>query len=234
VFVIFLSIYPYTPAVVNQTIDAENNGYVFDNEDYRLNAKDDVFDGAAALIPGSAEYNYYYIHIFRDYAFFLTIPKIYWEWYYPYDIDAKWYVDLIFEYPLEQRASGRQFQRIFSDYKFNQLDSTQKLFGYSYSMFMNGSILLEQDFYMQKYTFGYLGVVILLGPWIGLLIWIAYLFIRRLKYNFNLQTLSLGLFIGAIMGGAYMSGHVLDQFFTTTYLAFGMAYLIQNLSKIHE
>ena len=230
VFVIFLSIYPFTPAVVNQTIDAENNGFVFSDENDRMTAKDYVIDGAKELIPGSAEYNYYYMYIFRDYAYFLTIPSIYYEWYYPYQIDAKWYVDLIFEVPLEQRASGRQFQRIFSDYKFNQLDSTQKLFGYSYSMFMNGSILLEQDFMMQKYTFGYLGVAILLGPWLALLAWIAVLFLRRLKQNFNLETLSIGLFIGAILGGAYMSGHVLDQFFTTTYLAFGMAYLLQNLT----
>lgn len=225
VFLVFITILPYTPAMVNQTIDAENNGYVFDNEDYRVTAKDYVKDGAKNLIPGSAEFNYYYIHIFKDYAYFLTIPKIYWEWYYPYTIDAKWYVDLIFNYDLSQRASGRQFEKIFSEYKWNQLSATQKLFGYSYTMFMNGSILLEQDFLMQRYSFGYLGLAILVGPWLVVSLLLLYVFLRKFNANLNLTVLSLGLSLVALFGGAYMSGHVIDQFLTTTYMALIFGFL---------
>lgn len=230
IFSILLGMYNFTPAVENQRIDSENDGLVL-NEDYQRLEGKGTLEAGKDLIPGTAEYNYYYQYMFEQYYFLLTIPSIYYEWYYPYQIDSKFYVDLIFNYELYQRASGRQFERIFSDYKWNRLDSTQKLFGYSYSMFMNGSILLEQDFLMQKYAYGYLGAIILVGPWLMILAFIAYLFLRNFLANLNLKTLALGLSIGGMLGGAYLSGHVLDQFFSTVYLALFVSILILEMKR---
>jgi len=230
---LFLGIFPYTPAVVNQKIDAENDGLVLQEEYQRESAKDDLLNGAD-LIPGTAEYNYFYQYIFEDYYFLLTIPSIYYEWYYPYQIDPKFYVDLIFNYDLFERASGRQFQKIFFDYKWNKLDRSQKLFGFSYSRFMQGSIVLEQDFEMQKYTLGYTGMVLLTFPWVAILIYVLFKVIRKFTKFCNLEFISIGIAYTAIIGSAYLSGHVLDQFFTSIYLALFIAYLLINTKKFEN
>lgn len=231
VLLLLLGVFPYTPAVVNQQIDAENDGLVLQEEYQREGAKD-VLQTGANLIPGTAEYNYFYQYIFEDYYFLLTIPSIYYEWYYPYTIDPKFYVDLIFNYELYDRASGRQFQQIFFDYKWNKLDRSQKLFGFGYSRFMQGSIVLEQDFAMQKYTLGYIGMLILTLPWIGLLVLVLYKVFRKINDYYDLEFISVGIAFTAIIGSAYLSGHVLDQFFTSIFLALFMGYLLRKVYRL--
>lgn len=230
VLIVFLGIFPYTPAVANQQIDAENDGLVLQEEYQREGAKDALQNGSD-LIPGTAEYDYFYQYIFEDYYFLLTIPSIYYEWYYPYTIDPKFYVDLIFNYELYERASGRQFQQIFFDYKWNRLGRSQKLFGFGYSRFMQGSIVLEQDFVMQKYTLGYIGMLLLTLPWVGLLLYVFYKVFRKFKKYCDLEFISIGIAFTAIVGSAYLSGHVLDQFFTSVFLALFMATLLLKLNR---
>lgn len=217
-FLIFFSSLSITPAVKNLEIDNRNDLAVFENDENRLAWKNEIDN--IELIPGTAEFNYYYQHIFEVYYWLLTIPDVYYKWYYPYIIDPKFYVDLIFDYDFWERKSGRQFQQIFFDYKWKRLNDTQKLFGFGYSRFMMGSILIEQDFVMQKFTLGYLGMVILTFPWLGILAYLIYKSIRRFKSACNFDVISLGMAIVAIIGGAYLSGHILDQFFSTIYLSF--------------
>ena len=186
------------------------------------------------MIPGSAEFNFYYQNIFENYYWLLTISEEYYKWFYPYVIDPKFYVDLIFEYDFWERQSGRQFQQIFFDYKWDKLNDTQKLFGFGYSRFMMGSILLEQDFLMQKYTLGYLGTVILTFPWLGLLIYMLYQVVRNIKKACNFDLIVYGVAFGAILGGAYMSGHVLDQFFSSTFLALFAGIILYKLNQLKK
>ncbi len=232
VMLMFVAALPYTPAVKNLEVDNRNNQLVFDDEDLRQQFKDEIDD--EELIPGTAEFNFYYQHIFEDYYWLLTISEEYWKWFYPYQIDPKFYVDLIFEYDFWERQSGRQFQQIFFDYKWEKLNETQKLFGFGYSRFMMGSILLEQDFIMQKYTLGYLGTILLTFPWLAMLIYMFYSIIRNFKKacDFDLVVLVVGY--GAILGGAYMSGHVLDQFFSSTYLAFMAGLVLFKLKQLKK
>lgn len=233
VLLILLSIFPYTPAVVNQQIDAKNDGLVL-QEDYQREGGKEALQNGADLIPGTAEYNYFYQYIFEDYYFLLTIPSIYYEWYYPYQIDPKFYVDLIFNYELYERASGRQFQQIFFDYKWNKLDRSQKLFGFGYSRFMQGSIVLEQDFVMQKYTLGYFGMFLLTFPWLGLLIYVIYKVLRKFLKYCDLEFISTGIAFTAIIGSAYLSGHVLDQYFTSVFLSLLISNLLLYVKKVNN
>lgn len=229
-FSIFFASLPYTPAVVNIGIDNRNNNAVWEDESLRQQFKEEI--GNEALIPGTAEFNYYYQHIFEQYHWLLTQSDVYYKWYYPYTIDPKFYVDLIFEVNFYDRTSGRQFQMIFFNYKFDKLNSFQKVFGFGYSRFMMGSILLEQDFVMQGYTLGYLGTMLLTGPWLVLLGAIILLGLKKFKYIWNADFLVLGIAIVSILGGAYLSGHVLDQFFSSTYLALYIGMMFSILKKI--
>lgn len=218
---LFFASLPYTPAVVNIGIDVRNNSAVWDDEYLRQQWKTDLANDpkALALVPGTAEFNYYYQYIFRQYYWLLTLSDAYYKEYYPYVMDAKFYVDYIFNVDFYDRINARQFERYFFDYKWSKLDSTQKLFGFGYSRFMMGSILLEQDFVMQAYTLGHIGTTLLTGPWLLLLAWILFKALRNFKLIWDSDFITLSLAFGSILGGAYLSGHVLDQFFSATYLA---------------
>ena len=223
---------PLTPAVKNLEIDNRNDLTVSQNDNKLTEWKGTIND--EGLVPGSAEFNYYYQHIFEDYYWLLTISNEYYKYYYPYVMDAKFYVDLIFEVDFYDRLSGRQFEQIFFDYKWNKLDSTQKLFGFGYTRFMNGSILLEKDFEMQKYTLGYLGMVILTFPWLILVALLGLKALYRFKYILDLDVLIPAVSIASILGGAYLSGHVLDQYFSSTFLAFYVGYLFFKLKRLSQ
>lgn len=221
---------PYTPAVVNLNIDNRNDLNVVKNESKLDEWKGTIND--EGLVPGSAQFNYYYQHIFEDYYWLLTISNEYYKYFYPYVMDPKFYVDLIFEVDFYDRVSGRQFEEYFFNYKWSKLDSTQKLFGFGYSRFMNGSILLEQDFSMQKYTLGYLGMGLLTFPWLILIAVLGIKALTRFKYLFDLDILLPAVSIASLLGGAYLSGHVLDQYFSTTFLAFYLGYLYHKVNSL--
>lgn len=229
---IFYFALPYTPAVRNLQIDNRNDLNVVQNDSKLDEWKGTIND--EGLIPGSAQFNYYYQHIFEDYYWLLTISNEYYKYYYPYVMDPKFYVDLIFEVDFYDRVSGRQFEEIFFKYKWNKLNNIQKVFGFGYSRFMNGSILLEQDFSMQQYTLGYSGMVLLTFPWLALVAVLGIIAIRKFKYIFDLDILLPAIAIASILGGAYLSGHVLDQYFSSTFLAFYMGYLLFKLTQINK
>lgn len=231
IFSSFFVTLSYTPAVRNLEIDNRNDLAVYEDEELRLGWKDQI-EPDEELIPGTEKFNYYYQNIFEQYYWLLTLPDIYYKWYYPYYFDPKFYVDLIFEYDFFERQNGRQFQKIFFDYKWAELTANQKLFGFSYSRFMYGSILLEQDFIMQVYTLGYIGSAILTFPWIGILLYMVYKALKSFKYIFDYDLIVLVIAFGSILGGAYLSGHVLDQFFSSTYLAFFASVILFKLNRL--
>lgn len=230
---IFYMSLPYTPAVMNMGIDVRNNSAVWEDEYLRQQWKDELANDEAAqlLIPGSAEFNYYYQYIFRQYYWLLTLSNAYYLDYYPYVIDAKFYVDYIFEVDFYDRINARQFEHYFFDYKWQKLNTYQRLFGFGYSRFMMGSILLEQDFVMQAYTLGYIGTSLLTLPWLALLLYIIYKGLRQFKRICSSDFLVTGLAFASILGGAYLSGHVLDQFFSSTFIALYAAMLLISLKK---
>ena len=106
--------------------------------------------------------------------------------------------------------------------------------GLGYSTFMNGSIVLEQDFVQQFYTFGPVGVVLVCGPWIVLTLACVVMLLRQFKDHFNLENGVYALALALGFGSGYMSGHVLDQFITSLFMAMIMAMLLTRMGAKHE
>ena len=220
-------IIPFSPAYQNQLIDATNYEFIkldgADREEadkYRL--------GASELEPFSEEWVNFYVYMFEVYAYLIGVtPPVYYSEWYDYRFDPKFWVDLIFDYELYQRVNGRQLQRIFTDYKYQDLDGYNKLFGMGYSTFMRGSILLEKDFVMQKYTLGYIGFGLLLFPWLLLYMFIGVkILLGYHKGCFNLFNIIVMMAIGLGLVGAYISGHIIDELSSSLLLSllFGVIY----------
>jgi len=220
----------YTPAVQNQKVDAKNdvallsNGMADEGKQMLGNAED--------LVPGTTAYNNFYINMFEVYGilarYIQSVPSMYYIDYYNYKFDPKFWVDVTFM-DVYDRVSGRQIETIFFNYKYSKLTSSQKLLGMGYSTFMNGSIVLEQDFKQQVYTLGYVGALLCNAPWLLISLYGIYLIIRRWKKAVNLELVSYAMGLALALGAAYMSGHTLDQFLTTTIMALIAAVLLNRV-----
>ena len=226
-------IIPYCPAYQNQQFDAADFTTLKMDDSIRESFRKGIEEGAEGFEPFSAAWVDYYVYMFEQYKFLMGVTQsVYYEYWYDYHVDPKFWVDLIFDYELEDRANARQVEKIFYNYKWQYLTTPQKLTGFTYSLFMWGGINIEQDFILQAYSFGYLGFPLIMGPWICLLLYVVYKFLLSVKYKkwtmFNIVTL-MSLSLGIVT--SYLSGHGLDQFTTNMFMTLLCAYLIQNTKK---
>ena len=230
------TVIPFGPAYQNQQIDATNYGFVKQDDDKRAEARDEILRNEEGLEPFSEEWLNFYTYAFEQYAFLIgvTPPVYYLEWY-DYRLDPKFWIDVIFDYELEERINGRQIENIFTHYKFDPLTPYQKAFGMGYSTFMRGSIILERDFAQQYFSFGPIGFIFLMVPWILVA---AYLGIKLiLGYNNGRWTyLNIVLMMSFCIGllSSYISGHTLGEFTTSLFIALCAGMLARNLKVKHE
>lgn len=223
----FLMMLPYTPAYVNQQLDTENNFIVSQDKELLQMAINEGYH------ENNSIYDPALIYAFEVYAIdgnlMSATPEEYYLYYYDYRHDPQFWWNMLTVVPFEERTNGRQVQRIFNDYKWELTNGYSKLMGMGYSTFMNGSFLVEQDFVQQKYTLGYLGDLITLGPWIILAIAGMIKILFDFKNKFNYENAMFAMAFCAGIGASYVSGHTLDQYLTTTLLALIAAILIKNI-----
>ena len=260
-------ILPYSPAVKNQQIDAKNDLALAENG-MADKGRNELANNRITVIKESDPA---YIHMFEVYGikarYAQSISKEYYLDYYDYRLDPYFWVEMILNRPLEERVGGRNIQKIFFEYKWNDgrldikldpngneegdnvqtiyfngcnftspcLTTMNRALGLGYSTFMNGSIVLEKDFVQQYYTFGPLGAFLLLSPWIGLTLVGVFLLFKYFKVNFNLLNACYAMAVVFAFGSGFMSGHVLDQFLTSTMMALFVAILLKRmLGKVNE
>ena len=226
-------IIPYGPAYQNQLIDAKDYGYIKVDEGKRTEGKGEL-KKAKDMEKWSDSWRDFYVYMFEDYQFLMNVtPPVYYTAWYSYKYDPQFGVDLIFDYELEERVNGRQIETIFTKYKWDELSTSQKLTGFGYGTFMRGGILIERDFVQQYYSYGPVGVVLIMGSWIVLL---AYCGIKLLlgykqgKWTYlNIITL-MSLCLGYL--SSYVSGHTFDELTTSLFISLCLGCLINNLKVI--
>lgn len=229
-------ILPYCPAYQNQLYDATDFSYLTIDNDLRQHLSDDkeYIENeleSKGFEPFSDEWRDYYVFMFEQYKYLLGVTQsVYYEYFYDYHIDPQFWVNLMMDYELEDRVNARQIEKIFYNYKWQYLNTSQKLTGFTYSLFMWGGIVIEQDFVQQFYSFGYLGFPLIMGPWIVMFLYVYYKFLkgcRHGKWNmFNIVCL-MSMTLGIVT--SYTSGHGIDQLSTSMFMALVCGFLIQNL-----
>lgn len=225
-------ILPKSPAYVNASFDYEDEFGFASNERDLKNSLEEL-----SKIEDEKEYKYALIHRLETiYIYYLTFPREYYEYYYPYQYDPEFYFDVL-SLPFEQRKGGRQFQRYFMTVKFNELKNHEKYFGLGYSKMSQGGIILEQDFFRQYYVLGSLGAILFTGPyliiWFGLGI-VMLIKIRNKKY-FNYENTVLFLSYSLAMITSYYSGHILDEPIVSLFIAWIAGMLFSNyMEDKHE
>ena len=215
-------ILPYSPAYQNQLFDASDYSTLKLEDSYRAGKRRAILNGAEGFEPFSAAWVDYYVYVFDEYKFLANVtPSIYYEYYYDYHVDPKFWVDLVFDYELEERINARQVETIFYQYKWdNYMTFYQKLFGYTFGIFMRGGINIERDFIQQFYSYGYLGFPLVMGPWFVLFGYVIYLFIKKLiEKKITLYELCVLFAIALGVGSGIISGHTFDELSTSMIIA---------------
>lgn len=232
---LFGAILNWTPAVQNQKVDAKNDVALLSNNMIQF-AGDELLK-AEDLVPGSVEYINFYVYAFETYGingrYIQSVPSMYYTDFYSYQHDPKFWFDVCMM-PVFDRVSGRQVETIFTKYKYKNLTSAEKILGMGYSTFMNGSIVLEKDFAMQIYLLGYAGEVLCVLPWVLICLYGFVMFVRYFRKLINLENMILVVSVCAGFGSAWLSGHMLDQFITTIFMALLAAVLLNHVHEAKE
>lgn len=232
---LFGSILNFTPAVVNQRIDAKNDLALIENGAAAEGLEE--YNQEVPFDKNSIEWKNHYRFMFEQYGivakYASSIPKQYYAEWYSYKEYPKYWVDVIF-LPVFERVGGRQIQSIFMNYQLALLNPTQRLLGAGYSTFMNGSILLEQDFKQQWLTLGPIGAILIVFPWFFAALGGAILVLLRWKKLFRLDVFIYAMSFVAAVASAYTSGHTLDQFITSTFMALVLALLLGKIVEAYK
>lgn len=225
-------IIPFGPAYQNQLIDAYDYGFIKNEENQRNEARDLLKD-AEGLVKWSDEWRDFYVFMFEDYSFLINVtPPIYYKTWYNYEYDPEFWVDLIFDYELEERVNGRQIETIFTKYKWDELTPSQRLTGFSFGTFMRGGIIIERDFVQQYYSYGPVGVVLLMGGWVlmatycGIKLLLGY---KKGHWNYLNVILMMTICLGFLC--SYVSGHTFDELTSSLFIALCIGYMTKRLNK---
>ncbi|MGM9882455.1 MAG: O-antigen ligase family protein [Bacilli bacterium] len=139
---------------------------------------------------------------------------------YDYKHDYLFWTNII-NLPFSERNNGRKIQYLISEriLELNNNYNKDRLFGMGYSRFKNADLYLEQDFLVQYYTCGIIGVILFILPYVASLICAAIYIIKnfRKKLDFDLLTYCFCLCLFLISG--YIGGHVLDEMITYTFMS---------------
>lgn len=223
-------IIPYGPAYQNQLIDADDYVFIKSDENHRTEGKDLLKD-ADKLKKWSEDWRDFYVYMFEDYQFLMNVtPPIYYTTWYSYEYDPQFWVDLIFDYELEERVNGRQIETIFTKYKWEELSTSQKLTGFGYGTFMRGGILIERDFIQQYYSYGLVGVVLIMGAWFVMIVYcgIKLLFgYKQGKWTYLNIIMMMSLCLGYL--SSYVSGHTFDELTTSMFISLLFGFLVKEV-----
>ncbi len=223
--------FEYNWALINIV---RNNAWLENAVQIQSNREDnqvipDLSSGLEGMEGDSFEYNWALINIVRNNAWLIGMPA-YYDYIYEIEFDPVFWKHVL-EQPFEVRTDGRDLQKLFAEYKWDMLTPKQKLFGTSYSTVSQGGFIIEQDFLRQYYTLGILGAIIFTGPYLVLTAACGVNMLRRFKSMVTFENGMLLVSVGAGLGAAYYSGHVLDTLLTSFFIAFSLITLFQKTLK---
>ncbi|MFD1672918.1 O-antigen ligase family protein [Agrilactobacillus yilanensis] len=148
---------------------------------------------------------------------------------YSYKVDPQFWYNIMMNWPAADRANFRKLEQAqldrIKEVNNNKLDNW---LGISYTR-MNYAFNLERDFVSQWYSMGYIGVLLLVMPYVFLMLYGIYLMLRyrqRLMTYWNV-TLLFGLAL--ILSISFYSGNVLDFLSESTILAFVEGHFLYSL-----
>lgn len=170
-----------------------------------------------------------YTYIEDSYSVY-TIQEAYIFNIYNYKFDPQFWYD-IFDYSLKNGVvENREMQTLISGRidEINHHALKYQLFGYSFSRMRNASLYMEHDFIAQKFTMGYLGLFLLIGPYIAIMFLVVFKIIKRFHQKINFLDVLFIMSICVIIGVSILTGHIFDELFVTIYIGFVCGFFLKK------
>jgi len=156
---------------------------------------------------------------------------------YHYKQDPEFWYN-VFDRSIENDGAieNREMQRMISNRIMENNDNNIKyqLFGYSFSRMRSGKIYMEHDIIAQIFTMGYIGFILLMGPYLLVIAIIFIKVLKKLKRKIPLFNIVFLVSILATIGTSILSGHIFDELFVTIYVGFICGYFLNKLDRKKE
>lgn len=147
---------------------------------------------------------------------------------YPYEEDPDFWLS-IFDEPIGNRLNYRYMEiRMVQRVKDLNNNNGDNWFGIGYSRVQN-IYNIERDFVLQYYSLGIFGVIILLGPIVGIIAICGFYCLIKFKRYFTMENVSLLAGGGITVIISWYSGNSLDSLFVSIIMAFLLGKLLYNL-----
>lgn len=148
---------------------------------------------------------------------------------YSYKVDPKFWYNIMMNWPAEDRANFRKLEQAQLE-RIKQINNkpSDDWLGITYTR-MNYAFNLERDFVSQWYSMGYIGVLLLVMPYVFLLLFGIYLMLRYRKQLFTYWNVTLLFGLVLILGISFYSGNVLDFLSESTILGFVEGHFLYSL-----
>ncbi|WP_260471998.1 O-antigen ligase family protein [Bacillus sp. HMF5848] len=131
--------------------------------------------------------------------------------------------------------SGREkFLAMHKEY-YAEAPTSQKLLGMGYAgNYEEEAKVVERDFHDLFYSFGSIGFVLFLLPYVVIALWLLVTFLRHFLELFNTKNILIGSGVVLALGIAYTAGHIFFAPAASIYLAIMIAYLMNNFAEARE
>lgn len=146
---------------------------------------------------------------------------------YPVHHDIKFWLGVL-KWPVWQRMNYRGLQNaIWQRVSGLTNNSKDKLFGFGYTRLSNMG-LIERDFVSQYYAMGIIGMIFLVMPYIGVLLFAAIMILMHFRKRFTFRNVALGVSCAITLALSLYAGYVMDYLTATLMLAFFMGQLLRG------
>lgn len=151
---------------------------------------------------------------------------------YPYQYDKEFWSKAV-SLPFSLRGNNRYMEELMLK-RVSQVDNRplDSLLGLTYSR-TSHIYNLESDFRYQYYSMGFIGVFLLLGPYIAILLYGIFRCFRYFKKLFTFWNVSV-IASCALAGTSYFCGNSMDALFVTTILAMICSQIIRVAGRKEE
>lgn len=93
---------------------------------------------------------------------------------------------------------------------------------------------LEKDVKSQNVWYGWIGTILLLGPYLAIFVYSAILILKKLKKRFTMYNCALGISILMAFAASLIAGHLFGCFFPVTLFGFVLAALLHSVKYESE
>ncbi|TSO25715.1 O-antigen ligase family protein [Lactobacillus sp. LL6] len=219
-----LAILPFGPAIQRYNYEI----YLAHQSDHNLTATNQKLNNGLKKYKGKKREQFLREFIKDNYQEYALNKKFVFKSY-PYQYNPEFWLKIM-KKPGETRMQNRYVERAMLDqvknYNNNKLD---KFLGISYTRETN-IFNLERDFTSQVYSLGWVGMLLFIGPYVAILLYGIYKWIKNKKARTYLVSSMLSSIIFMLFA-AYYSGNVMDFLTASFILAFVEGSLLTQVNN---